>query len=164
MARISSSLAAATLGAALVLGGLGTVAGPAAAAKKPPVTISGRTANEGVGKVRNGAVTIEADDFSFTKTYLKTKAGTVRVTVENDGDVDHTFTIDGQDVDEELAPDATATITIEVSADEPVVFYCRFHRGGGMQGALFTAESARAATTPKATTPGSGSGTSSYGY
>ena len=158
MSRIPRTMATMAVGAALAVGVLVT---PATAAKKPPVKISGRVNNEGAGKVKNGAVAIAADNFSFTKTFLKATPGTVEVTVENGSSATHTFTVDGQDVDEELAPGAKQTVSISVGADEPVVFYCRFHQGTGMQGAFFTtATSGAKAKSPAATDTGSGS----YGY
>jgi len=156
MARIPRSVVTVAIGAALALG---VAAAPAAAAKKPPVKIDGPVTNEGVGTVRNGAATIKAGNFSFEKTFLKTAPGTVEVTVENTSSATHTFTVDGQDVDEQLAPGAKKTVSIAVGADEPVVFYCRFHQGTGMKGAFFTATGATA-TSPKATASAPGG----YGY
>ena len=148
MARTPRPLPA--LVAALVVGlttsAFAVVALPATAAKKPPVKLSGKVTNEGIGKVKNGAVTIEADDFSFEKTFLKSPAGSVEVTVENEGDAPHTFTIDGQDVDEQLAPGKSATVTVDVTDGQPVEFYCRFHSGSGMKGAFYTASAAGAST------------------
>ena len=73
---------AALSGAAAVLA-LGLGAAPAFASAKPPVSIDGKVTNEGVGKVKDGAVDVEADDFSFDKTFLKSASGSVEVTVEN---------------------------------------------------------------------------------
>ena len=41
--------------------------------------------------------------------------------------------------DEEIAPDEDASVQITVPQDGAVRFYCRFHSGQGMQGAIFTA-------------------------
>ena len=147
---------AALSGAAAVLA-LGLGAAPAFASAKPPVSIDGKVTNEGVGKVKDGAVDVEADDFSFDKTFLKSASGSVEVTVENEGKVAHTFTVDGQDVDVQLAPGAKKTVTVEVAGGDPVVFYCRFHQASGMQGAFFTKKSTAATSSG---TKSSGS----YGY
>lgn len=163
MARTSRPLAAA-LAAVLTAGltALGVVVAtvPAAAAKKkPPVKLSGKVSNHGIGKVKHGAVELEADDFYFQKTFLKSTAGSVEVTIENDGDAPHTFTIDAQDIDEELDPGKSVTVTVDVADGQPVEFYCRFHSGSGMKGAFYTA-SAKGATA-KAGTGSTGSSNTS---
>ena len=155
MARIARTLVLVTATTALAVG---VAAAPAVAADKAPVKISGTVNNEGVGKVKHGAVSIEADNFSFDKTFLKAKPGSVAVTVENTGTAPHTFTIDAQSIDVQLAPGDQKTVTVKVAAGEPVAFYCKFHKASGMQGALFTTKSTAARSS------GSSSGGSSYGY
>jgi plastocyanin len=80
---------------------------------------------------------LELDDNYFGPTVLEGDAGqTLTVQLHNEGDATHTFTIDGV-VDEELAPgteDVSADVTFP--DDGALVFYCRFHRGSGMLGAL----------------------------
>lgn len=160
MARIPSIIATATVavGAALVAGAGPVPAGAATPAKKAPVTLSGKVENKGVTKAKRGKVSLEADSFFFAKTFVKAKPGTVMVTVENASSVPHTFTVDDQ-VDEELAPGDETTVSVDVTADEPVVFYCRFHRGSGMQGALFTP-----ASKGKSTETTSSTGRGAYDY
>lgn len=159
MVRIPASVAAVVLGAAVAVVG---VASPASAAKKPPVKLSGTVNNEGVGKATNGAVSIEADSFYFDKTFVKAAPGSVTVTVKNVSSVPHTFTVDGQGVDQQINPGETKTVTVDVTAGKPTVFYCRFHRGSGMQGALFSGKTKSAATS--GSSGGSSGGSSSYGY
>jgi len=80
---------------------------------------------------------LELDDFYFGPTVLEGDAGQeLALGLFNDGGVPHTFTIDGV-VDEEL-PSGVGGIEIEVTFPDSgaVVFYCRFHRGQGMLGAL----------------------------
>ncbi|MBM3660687.1 MAG: hypothetical protein FJW95_14475 [Actinobacteria bacterium] len=156
--RLAVRLGAVAASAALATLAVGVGALPVAAATKPPVSIPGKVTNEGVGKVKGGAVAVDADDFSFDKTYLKSGAGSVSVTVSNTGTAPHTFTVAGQDIDVELSAGAEKTVTVAVSGGDPVVFYCRFHRGSGMQGAFFTKKGAAAAGTR------TDSGGGSYGY
>lgn len=136
--RTARRMAAACVAGVAVVVALGVGAAPAVATAKPPVSIGGKVTNEGVGKVKGGAVEIEADDYYFDKTFLKAPTGSVEVTVKNEGKATHTFTIDGQDVDLQLAPGTEKTVTVDVAAGKPVVFYCKFHRTSGMQGAFFT--------------------------
>jgi plastocyanin len=83
-------------------------------------------------------IEVELDDFYFEPTVLEGAAGqTLTVTMFNEGDAPHTFTIDELQVDEELQPgdeDVTAEVTFPDSG--ALVFYCRFHVGGGMLGGL----------------------------
>ena len=163
---VVSALVAAVMVGTAALGVTGS-AMPAFADKKPkpPVKLSGKVTNKGVGKVKSGAVAIEADDFSFAKTFLKAEPGSVEVTVENAGNAPHTFTIDAQEIDEEIAPGESVTVTVDVTDGDPVTFYCRFHGGGGMKGAFFTASGATAKAGTNGSNGSSGdSGSGSYGY
>jgi plastocyanin len=153
---------------ALLLGGI-TPAGASTAAKdKPPVKISGDVNNKGTGKVSGDAVEHEAGDLYFEKTFIKGKPGsTVGVTIENEGSTDHTFTIDAQGVDEELAPGDSIDVDVKIPKNrKPAVFYCRFHESSGMQGAFFSKKGSSSNASAGAggstqTTNGGGGG---YGY
>ena len=56
--------------------------------------------------------------------------------MNNEGDSTHTFTIDGLGVDQELKPGESADIDVTLPASGTVAYYCRFHKGQGMQGAF----------------------------
>jgi plastocyanin len=105
-----------------------------------PVALSGNVNDEGTEDATGSSeLELEADDFYFGPTYVKASPGsTLSVTIENEGDDPHTFTIDDQDIDVELESGATADAEVTVPDDGVVNFYCRFHRGQGMQGAVFT--------------------------
>jgi plastocyanin len=152
---------------AMVVGlvGVAAVAAPAGAKGKAPVKLDGKVNNKGKATIKNGAVDIEADNFSFSKTFLKGSAGEVKVEVENESSVPHTFTIDDQEIDEELAPGEKATVTVSLEGD-PVTFYCQFHVGQGMQGAFYTGSGGNAASTGSKTSGNKSTGNSSdpYGY
>jgi plastocyanin len=107
------------------------------ASESPPVSLQGATNDHGT-KTASNDMEIELDDFYFAPTYVRATAGE-RITVElhNEGQAPHTFTSNGLgNIDEELAPGARKTITITASAGGAAVFYCRFHQGQGMQGAV----------------------------
>ncbi|HEY8215680.1 MAG TPA: cupredoxin domain-containing protein [Acidimicrobiia bacterium] len=127
--------------AALSILALAGVAGAAAPAKeKPPVKLKGKVNNKGIGVVSNGETDLEADDFYYQKTFEKAKAGTtVKVTIENEGSTQHTFTIDAQHIDKTIQPGAKAKVKVKIPSNgKPVNFYCRFHVDQGMQGVFFT--------------------------
>lgn len=82
-------------------------------------------------------VAMELDNFYFEPTYVKSPGGgTATVELHNEGDVQHTFTIDELEVDEELAPGERKTITVEIGTETRYEFYCRFHAPQGMRGAF----------------------------
>ena len=137
--RRIGAVAAFTLVFAL-LGAVGvTATAPAGAKSKPPVQLDGKVNNKGIGKVSKGKVSIEQDNFYFKKTFIKGPAGSFTVKLENEGNTQHSFTIDDQDVDAVVQPGKSKTVTVELTDGEPVNFYCKFHRSSGMQGALYTA-------------------------
>ncbi|HYZ91217.1 MAG TPA: cupredoxin domain-containing protein [Actinomycetota bacterium] len=80
---------------------------------------------------------LELDNFYFEPTFIKSP-GDAKATLElhNEGSVPHTFTVDALNIDEELEPDATKTITVEIGTETRYEFYCRFHRDQGMSGAF----------------------------
>jgi plastocyanin len=105
-----------------------------------PVDLSGEVTNKGTEDLGDATeLELEADDFYFEPTFVKATPGTtVTVTVENEGDATHTFTIDDAGVDEEVSPGDSAQVDVAVPDSGIANFYCRFHRSQGMQGAVFT--------------------------
>jgi plastocyanin len=86
---------------------------------------------------RGGKTKVELDDFYFEPTVLQGKAGEkVNLELENEGKVDHTFTIDSGGIDKTLAPGDEAEVTVTIPKSGVVSFYCRFHKSSGMAGAL----------------------------
>lgn len=86
------------------------------------------------------ATTVQMGDDWFSPTFIKVSPGaTLTVTVQETGDVAHTFTIDGQSVDVALSRKGSVkTVTVTGPVDgHPVVFYCKYHRSSGMQGAIY---------------------------
>jgi plastocyanin len=128
-------------------------------------TIAGVEANNhGTKTVSQGEKTeVELDDFYFEPTVLRGKAGEkVELELKNEGNTEHTFTIDSQGVDKELGPGEEAEVSVKIPQSGVVSFYCKFHKSEGMAGGL-------AAGGAGASMPGSGTTnettTSSYdGY
>lgn len=142
------------LAAGLVVGPAASPAFGAAGAKaKPPVKLEGKVNVHGTKTAKGNKIELEADDFYFGPTFVKAKPGsTLKVKVKNEGSVQHTFTIDGQ-VDVQLSPDKSKTVTVKVPTSGALNFFCQFHHGMGMQGAIFTKAGA---TVQAASTGGSG--------
>jgi plastocyanin len=104
----------------------------------PPVSLSGTTNNHG-SKTASATMEVELDDFYFGPTFIKATEGQrITIDLKNEGKSAHTFTTtELGSVDEELAPGATGTITVTAPASGSGLFFCRFHRRSGMQGAVF---------------------------
>jgi plastocyanin len=126
--------------------GSGSASSPAAEA---PVSLPGDVNDHGAGDVGDsGTLDLELDDEYFAPTFVDAPAGsTVEVSLENEGDEPHTFTIDGTDVDEQVAPGAKATVEVTLPDSGSLRFYCRFHVGSGMQGAFVVSGDAASAPT-----------------
>ena len=85
-------------------------------------------------------LSLEIDDFYFNPTFIKATPGAkVNVELENEGDNQHTFTIDAPKVDETLDPGKKIEVTFTLPSTGAVSFYCRFHKAQGMQGAFYVA-------------------------
>ena len=104
-----------------------------------PLTLFGVPAGgQDLLTVKDGAsVEMEMDDFYFGPTYLTGPAG-AKVTLElsNEGQKNHTFTIDSAKIDQQVDPGQKATVQVTMPASGSLAFYCKFHVSGGMQGAF----------------------------
>jgi plastocyanin len=103
------------------------------------IQIAGQDANDHGSKDVSGSdeAELELDDFYFEPTVLEGEAGqTLTVELENEGDATHTFTVDELGVDEELQPGDSGEAEVTFPDSGALLFYCRFHQGGGMRGAL----------------------------
>ena len=102
-------------------------------------TIAGVRANDqGTKAVEdNGKTEVELDDFYFEPTVLGGKAGEkVTLELKNEGQTEHSFTIDSQGIDKDVQPGDEAEVTVTIPKSGVVSFYCKFHKSSGMAGAL----------------------------
>ena len=102
-------------------------------------TIAGVNANDhGTKPVEDsGKTEVEMDDFYFEPTVLEGKPGQkVELELKNEGETEHSFTIDSQNVDQELGPGEEAEVDVTIPKSGVVSFYCKFHKSSGMAGAL----------------------------
>ena len=86
-------------------------------------------------------IDLEADndgsDFYFEPTVLQGKPGQqLKIDVENEGDVAHNFSIDDQDINQDIQPGEKQEVTVTFPQSGTVEFYCEFHRSQGMGGEL----------------------------
>jgi plastocyanin len=102
-------------------------------------TIAGVQANDhGTKAVEDsGKTEVELDDFYFKPTVLEGKAGeNVTLELKNEGNTEHSFTIDSQGIDKDIQPGDEAEVTVTIPKSGVVSFYCKFHKSSGMAGAL----------------------------
>jgi plastocyanin len=103
------------------------------------ITLDGQTANDHGTEDVSGesSLEFELDDFYFSPTVLQGEPGqTVTLEAFNEGEAAHTFTSEELGVDEQVDPEAEASIDITFPDSGQIVFVCRFHEGQGMRGAL----------------------------
>ena len=92
---------------------------------------------EAVGSPKDGKLETELDDFYFGPTFIEADPGsTLTLTLHNEGNTDHTFTIDSTDIDQTVSPGDEAEVEVDVPDSGAVAYYCRFHKASGMQGAI----------------------------
>ena len=126
------------------------------------VNAAGVQANNHGTKTASGETKVEMDDYYFSPTLLKGKPGQkVTLELENEGSVEHSFTIDSQSIDKVIAPGKDVKVTVTMPKSGSVSFYCKFHKSSGMAGALAVTGQAggTGGMTDTGTTTGKG-----YGY
>jgi plastocyanin len=85
----------------------------------------------------SGKTEVELDDFYFEPTVLQGKPGEkVTLELKNEGKVEHSFTVDSQNIDKDLEPGDEAEVTVAIPKSGAVSFYCKYHKSSGMAGAL----------------------------
>ena len=86
-------------------------------------------------------ISIEASDFFFSPTCVTgLQSGTITLTVHNGGVVLHNLSIPQLHIDQDMSPGQTITVVVKMGST-PLVFFCKYHRGSGMLGALIPAGS-----------------------
>jgi plastocyanin len=79
----------------------------------------------------------EEDQFYFKPSTIIGGAGqSIVIAVQNEGGVEHTFTIDDQDIDLSLSPEQVQEVTVTFPDSGSVEYYCRIHVNLGMRGEL----------------------------
>ena len=81
-----------------------------------------------------GAVTLTMVDNAFEPADLTAPSG-AEVSLVNNGAAEHNLTVEGSDIDVDVAPGETGTATLELDAGEYRTF-CSYHEAQGMEGTL----------------------------
>lgn len=94
------------------------------------------TSDHGTVSTSGNQITIEANDFFFGPTCVTgVPSGAVTLTVHNAGQALHNVSIPTLNIDEDVSPGQTITIHAHMG-NRPLVFFCKYHKGVGMYGAL----------------------------
>ena len=127
--------------------GLAACGGGNIAARQPAVTApSGRcptsaglpsnASDHGTVAASGRQLAIDANDFFFSATCVTgVLGGTLTLTVHNVGQALHNISIPSLNIDMDVAPGQTITVQVQMGS-APLVFFCKYHKGVGMYGAL----------------------------
>lgn len=99
--------------------------------------LQGQVEDRGTGEASAGAITIDAGEFFFAPTCVRAGAGEkLEVTVTNSGSALHNLSVGSLDIDEDVDPGESITVTIEFPSSGALSFVCKYHVASGMQGAF----------------------------
>jgi plastocyanin len=100
-------------------------------------TIAGVPANDHGSKNVSGEAEVELDDFYFEPTVLRGKPGSqVTLELKNEGSTEHNFSIDSESINKDVEAGEDAKVTVTFPKSGELSFYCKYHKGMGMAGAL----------------------------
>ena len=99
----------------------------------PPAASPTETATGGGATTR-----VALEDFRFDPADFTVTAGT-DLELDNEGEAPHTFTVQGQQIDVEVAAGENGSATIGLPAGDYEVI-CRFHQGQGMVATMTVTE------------------------
>ena len=87
-----------------------------------------------------GAATVNltTEDFKFNPTTLSATAGKpVTVSIKNNGNAEHNFSIDSLKVDKDIEKGESETVSFTPSQSGTIEFFCKYHKNSqGMVGTL----------------------------
>jgi plastocyanin len=105
------------------------------------LTIDGVVANNHGTDDASGknAIELEADNdggqYYFSPTVITGSAGqTIKLSVKNEGSVEHNLTIDSLHVDKDIEPGDEVTVTVRLPQGGVLAFHCEYHGKLGMVG------------------------------
>lgn len=102
------------------------------------ISLDGKTANDhGTQAVSGDETDVEVDDFYFSPTVMTGTAGaTVTLKLENESSTLHNFSLTDQNIDMDVPASGDITVSVTLPASGTAVFFCKYHQGSGMVGAL----------------------------
>ena len=80
---------------------------------------------------------LEADDFFFQPTCVIVVPGAdLTVTVTNQGQALHNFSVTDLGIDHDVSAGQTITVDVRFTGSAPLAFFCKYHQASGMRGAF----------------------------
>jgi plastocyanin len=116
--------------AALVLAGCGGNSGGGGGSATTPTTepTSTEATPAAGGQGSGNEVKLVASDFKFDQTSLSFKSGDqVKIELNNTGKVEHNFTFEEANVDQDVEGGEDATVTFTAPAAGSFKFFCKYH-------------------------------------
>ena len=84
-----------------------------------------------------GAITLDANEFSFSPPCVEAGAGeTIDVTITNSGSALHNLSVESLGIDEDVQAGETLNVEVALPDSGSVPFTCKYHVANGMQGAF----------------------------
>ncbi len=139
MAKIQFTVA----GQGSASGSTGTTSSGTSAAGQSPAGgthgLTGLVNDHGTQSVSGSSVQLTQGDFYFAPTFENAPGGkTVTVTVTNNGQALHNFSITSLGIDKDVPPGTSITVTVQLPTSGTLPFFCKYHVGAGQQGAFLT--------------------------
>jgi len=106
------------------------------------ITIGSDQANDHGSKDISGKdeAELELDNFYFEPTTFTGDAGAkVKLELKNEGTALHNFTLEDQNIDQDVQPDGTESVEVTIPQSGSIEFFCKYHRTRGMAGQLTAA-------------------------
>lgn len=104
------------------------------------LTASGVSALGGCGSSKSGSaatVKMEADDFYFEPADVEATVGkATTLTIENEGKVEHNFSITELGVTKDIEAGKKANLAFTPKQSGTLQFFCKYHVAQGMKGSL----------------------------
>jgi plastocyanin len=98
--------------------------------------ISGKVTDHGTTTLSGSSIDLAAGDFFFEPTCTRAQAGNLTITVTNDGQALHNFSVKSLGIDQDVTAGQSITVQVEFDGSAPLAFFCKYHVASGMRGAL----------------------------
>ena len=99
--------------------------------------LSGSVSDHGTQRATSTSVSLEADDFFFQPTCVIVVPGAdLTVTVTNQGQALHNFSVTDLGIDHDVSAGQTITVDVRFTGSAPLAFFCKYHQASGMRGAF----------------------------
>lgn len=123
-------------------------------------TDNGTSSSSSGGPGAGGGPTVTAVDYSFNPSSVSVSGGQVTVTFQNNGNTQHSLTLDNGGGEVIAAPGQSATLTFTAPQSGTLTFHCKFHPTQ-MKGSFTVGSGGAGGASSSSSSSSSGGG---YGY